>query len=404
MAEAVYIMSAARTPMCEYEGSKTGDGRPGGALGGVSAIDLAAVAAREAMSRSGVEPDRVEQIIFGNVMQTSTDAIYGARHIGLKAGLPIPVPALTVNRLCGSGIQAVVNAAEQVLLGEARIVLAGGTENMSQAPHVIRGARRGFKLGQGQLEDSLMAGLFDTHCGLYMAQTAEKLARRFGITREAQDAYAVRSHAARQRARENGVFAHEIVPVEGPRGRGRTATVLDDDHLRPDTSMEALAKLPPAFGEDGTVTAGNASGIVDGAAAAVVVDEAAATELPGDPLARVGAWAYVGVEPSEMGIGPAPAIRSVLERARLRLADIDLFEINEAFAGQYLAVEKDLGLDRDRVNVNGGAIALGHPLGATGTRLLLTLGMEMKRRGAKRGIASACIGGGQGIALLIERD
>jgi acetyl-CoA acetyltransferase family protein len=345
----------------------------------------------------------VDQVVFGNVMQTSTDAIYGARHIGLKAGVPVPGPALTVNRLCGSGIQSVITAAEQMLLGEARIVLAGGTENMSQAPHVIRGLRRGLRLGQGKLEDSLMEGLFDSYCGLYMAQTAEKLAGRFGVTREDQDEYALRSHHAAQRARENGVFAEEIVPVEVEAGRGRTVTVAEDDHMRLDTSLEALAKLPPAFGKDGSVTAGNASGIVDGAVGLVVADEDTVKELGADPLVRVVAWAYVGVDPSEMGIGPSPAIRSVLDRAKIALDDVDLFEVNEAFAAQYLSVERDLGLDREKVNVNGGAIALGHPLGATGARLLLTLSLELRRRGARRGIASACIGGGQGIAMLVER-
>jgi len=404
MANSVYILNGARTPMTEYEGSKTGDGRPGGALGRVSALDLGALVSKEALKRSNMDPERVDQIIFGNVMQTSGDGLYGARHIGLKAGIPVPVPALTVNRLCGSGMQSVINAAQEILLGEAQVVVAGGTENMSQAPHVIRGLRRGRRLGQGELEDSLMVALLDTYCGLYMAQTAEKLARRHGITREAQDEYAVRSHSAAQRARESGVFAEEIVPVEVPAGHGKTVTVEHDDHMRLDTNLEALSKLPPAFGKDGMVTAGNASGIVDGAAAVVVVDEATAKEAGGEPMARIGAWAYVGVDPSEMGIGPAPAIRRVLEKAKLSLGDIDLFEINEAFAGQYLSVEKDLGLDRDRVNVNGGAIALGHPLGATGTRLLITLAKELGRRGGKRGIASACIGGGQGIALLIERD
>lgn len=404
MSKAVFIVNGVRTPMCEYEGSKTGDGRPGGALGRVSALSLAATASREAMSRSGVDPARIDHVIFGNVMQTSGDAIYGARHIGLQAGVPVPVPALTVNRLCGSGIQAVINSAEQILLGEGKVILAGGTENMSQAPHILRGLRRGLKLGQGQLEDSLMVALMDTQCGLYMAQTAEKLARRYEVTREDQDAYALRSHSAAQKARESGVFAQEIVPVEVPLGRGKTAKVEHDDHMRLDTDMEALSKLPPAFSKDGMVTAGNASGIVDGAAALVVADETTTKELTGDPLGRVGAWAAVGVEPSEMGIGPAPAIRRVLEKASLNLSDIDLFEINEAFAGQYLSVEKDLGLDREKVNVNGGAIALGHPLGATGARLLLTLGMEMRRRNAKRGIASACIGGGQGIAMLLLRD
>jgi acetyl-CoA acetyltransferase family protein len=296
-----------------------------------------------------------------------------------------------------------VNAAQEIQTGEARIVLAGGTESMSQAPHVIRGLRRGLRLGQGALEDSLMVALVDTYCGLAMAQTAEKIAREHDISREAQDLYALRSHRAAQRARENGVFAQEIVPVEIPTGGGRVDSVAHDDHMRPNTDMDQLTKLPPAFGKDGMVTAGNASGIVDGAASVVVADEETVKGLGAEPLARVVAWAYVGVEPSEMGLGPVPAIRKVLDRAGRKLADIDLFEINEAFAGQYLAVEKDLGLDRDKVNVNGGAIAIGHPLGATGTRLLLTLALEMSRRKARRGIASACIGGGQGIATLIER-
>jgi acetyl-CoA acyltransferase 2 len=403
MAKAVYIVNGARTPMCEYEGSKTGDGRPGGALGRVSAVDLAALASVEAMKRSNVAPDRIEQVIFGNVMQTSGDAIYGARHIGLQAGVPVPVPALTVNRLCGSGVQSVIQATEQILLGESKLILAGGTENMSQAPHVIRGARRGFKLGQGALEDSLMVGLFDTQCGLYMAQTAEKLARKYGVTREEQDRYALRSHSEATRAQKDGVFAEEIVPVAAPAGRGKTVTVDRDDHMRTQTDLEQLAKLPPAFTKDGMVTAGNASGIVDGAAAMVIADEATVKALGTEPLARIVSWAYVGVEPSEMGIGPAPAIRRALEKAKLTLVDLDLIEVNEAFAGQYLAVEKELGLDRARVNVNGGAIALGHPLGATGARLLLTLTMEMRRRGARRGVASACIGGGQGTAMIVER-
>jgi acetyl-CoA acetyltransferase family protein len=243
----------------------------------------------------------------------------------------------------------------------------------------------------------------DTYCGLYMAQTAEKLSRRYEVTREDQDRYALRSHAAAQAAREKGIFAQEIVPVEIPAGKGKTVRVEADDHMRLDTSMEALAALPPAFGKDGTVTAGNASGIVDGAAAMVVAGEDALKELSGEPLARVVSWAYVGVEPSEMGIGPVPAIRLLMEKTNLSIRNIDLFEINEAFAAQILPVEKELKIDREKLNVNGGAIALGHPLGATGTRLLLTLALEMKRRGARRGVASACIGGGQGIAMLLER-
>ena len=400
----IYIVDGARTAMTEYEGSRTGDGRPGGAFGRVSALDLGAAAGAEALKRSGVAADAVDQVIFGNVMQTSGDGLYGARHVGLKAGVPKEVPALTVNRLCGSGIQSVINSAEQIALGEAGTVLAGGTENMSQAPYVVYGARAGFKLGQGKMEDSLLVALMDSYCKLFMAQTAEKLADKHGISREAQDEYALRSQTEAKRAQDSGLLAEEIVAVEVPVGRKKTVTVDQDDHLMPQSTMEGLAKLPTAFGKDGYVTAGNASGIVDGAAAVVVTDEAGLKAAGRDPLARIAAWHFVGVEPSEMGIGPVPAIRGVLEKTGLGLDDIDLFEINEAFAAQYLAVEKELGLNRDKVNVNGGAIALGHPLGATGTRLLITLGKELARRNAKRGIASACIGGGQGIAMLIERS
>ncbi|NNF06035.1 MAG: thiolase family protein [Candidatus Eisenbacteria bacterium] len=398
----VFILDGARTPMCEYEGSRTGDGRPGGAFGRTSALELGGVAAAEALKRSGVAPDQVDQVIFGNVMQTSGDALYGARHVGLKAGVPIDVPALTVNRLCGSGIQALMSASEQIMLGEAKVVLAGGTENMSQSPHVIYGARAGFKLGQGKLEDSLMLGLLDTQCNLYMAQTAENLATKHGVTREEQDQYALRSQTEAFRAQESGLLGEEIVPVEVRAGR-KTLTIDKDDHLMPQSTIEGLAKLRAAFSKEGTVTAGNASGIVDGAASLVIADEATTKSLGKEPLGRITAWHVQGVEPSEMGIGPVPAIKGVLEQTGLTVDDIDLFEINEAFAAQYLSVERALELNRDKVNVNGGAIALGHPLGATGSRLVLTLTKEMKRRGVKRGIASACIGGGQGIALLVER-
>jgi acetyl-CoA acetyltransferase family protein len=326
--------------------------------------------------------------------------------VALKAGLPIEVPALTVNRLCGSGIQAAISGAHHIQLDEAEIVLAGGMESMSQAPHVMRGLRTGLKLGQGKLEDSLYEALLDPMCGLFMAQTAEKCAAQYSISRQEQDCYALRSQQRAGEAWSSGRFAEEVVAVEVKRrGPSRSAepTVVDrDDHLRPDTTIEALAKLPAAFSKDGTVTAGNASGIVDGGAAIVLASAKAVGERGLKPLARLRAWATVGVEPSTMGMGPAPAIRKLLTRAGLSLEEIDLFEINEAFAGQYLAVEKELGLDRERVNVNGGAIALGHPLGMTGTRLLFTLALELRRRGARRGIASACIGGGQGIAALIE--
>jgi acetyl-CoA acyltransferase 2 len=387
----IFILGGARTPMTEYAG----------ALRDISALELGAVAAHGALDRSGVEPGWVDHVVFGNVMQTSADAIYGARHVALKAGLPISVPALTVNRLCGSGIQSAVTGAQHIQLGEAEIVLAGGMESMSQAPHVVRGLRNGLKLGQGKLEDSLYEALLDPICGLFMAQTAERCAAKYSISRDEQDKYALRSQQCADEAWKIGFFAEEVVPVEVKTRKGSTF-VDRDDHLRPDTTLEALAKLPPAFSKDGTVTAGNASGIVDGAAAVVIASEEAVARHGFTPLARLVSWAAVGVDPSLMGMGPAPAIRKLLQRTSLTLDDIDLFEINEAFAAQYLAVEKELGLDRARVNVNGGAIALGHPLGMSGTRLLLTLSMELRRRGLKRGIASACIGGGQGIAALVE--
>jgi acetyl-CoA acetyltransferase family protein len=373
-----------------------------GALKDVSALELGAIAARAAFERTGVKPEWVEHAVVGNVMQTSSDAIYGARHVALKAGVPIEVPALTVNRLCGSGIQAAVSGAQLIRLGEADIVLTGGIESMSQAPHVIRGLRSGLKLAQGKLEDSLYEALLDPYCGLFMAQTAEKCAAKYDISREAQDAYALRSQQAASRAWAEGRFTDEIVPVE-IKSRKSTTVVDKDDHLRPDTTMEGLAKLPAAFSKDGTVTAGNASGIVDGGAALILASEKAVTARGLTPRARLVTWAYVGVDPSYMGMGPAPATRKALAQAGLSLADLDLIEVNEAFAGQYLAVEKELGLDRDRTNVNGGAIALGHPLGMTGTRLHLTLTHERARRGGRYGLATACIGGGQGIAAIVER-
>ena len=387
----VLILGGARTPMTEYVG----------AMKELSALELGAIAARGAFERTGIKPEWIDDVVFGNVLQTSADAIYGARHVALKAGVPIEVPALTVNRLCGSGIQAAISGAQHIQLGEASLVLTGGTESMSQAPHVMRGLRSGLKLGQGKLEDSLYECLLDTMCGLYMAQTAERCASRYDIPRQAQDVYALRSQQCAADAWDSGRLAEEVVPVEIKTRKGVT-TIERDDHLRPGTTIDDLARLPAAFSKDGTVTAGNASGIVDGGAALILGSEQAADARGLTPLARLAGWAVVGVEPSVMGMGPAPAIRRLLDKVGLSLADIDLFEINEAFAAQYLAVEKELGLDRERVNVNGGAIALGHPLGMSGTRLLLTLTHELRRRGAGRGIAAACIGGGQGIAALVE--
>jgi acetyl-CoA acetyltransferase family protein len=389
--------------MAEWIGGKRGDGLPGGALASMSAIDLGAVAARAAIERAGIPAATIDHVVMGNALQTSGDALYGARHVALKAGVPKEVPALTVNRLCGSGHQSVASAAQMLATGEATWVVAGGMENMSQAPHVLRGARGGIRLGPGSaLEDSLWVALKDSTCNLFMAQTSDNLARKFGITREQQDEFAFRSHSLANAANNNGRFAEERVPVTVQQGK-KTTVVDKDDHLFPHTTIEGLAKLPPAFGPESFVTAGNASGIVDGAAAVVVTTAERAKAAGAKPLGYVRGWASVGVEPEIMGFGPSPAIRKVLERAGMKLDQVDLFEINEAFAGQYLAVEKDLGLDRDKVNVNGGAIGLGHPLGATGTRLIYTLLIELGRRGKRWGIASACIGGGQGIAVLLER-
>jgi acetyl-CoA acetyltransferase family protein len=387
----VFVVGGARTPMADYVG----------ALKDVSALDLGAIAARGAFAKTGVDPAWIDHAVVGNVLQTSSDAIYGARHVALKAGVPVEVPALTVNRLCGSGIQAAVSGAQMIQLGEASLVLTGGIESMSQAPHVIRGLRSGLKLGQGKLEDCLWEALLDPYCGETMAMTAENCAARYGIAREDQDCFALRSQQLAARAWTEGRFIEEVVPVEIKSRKG--VQVVDrDDHMRPDTTIEILAKLAPAFKKDGTVTAGNASGIVDGGAALILASREAVERHGLKPIGRLVEWAAVGVEPALMGMGPAPATRKVLERAALSLDDIDLIEVNEAFAGQYLAVEKDLGLNRDRVNVNGGAIALGHPLGMSGTRLLLTVLLELRRRGKKRGLATACIGGGQGIAALVE--
>jgi acetyl-CoA acetyltransferase family protein len=387
----VFIIGGARTPMIDYVG----------ALKDVSALELGAIAARGAFARSGVKPEWVDHAVVGNALQTSADAIYGARHVALKAGVPVDVPAFTVNRLCGSGIQAAVNGAQMIQLGEASLVLTGGIENMSQAPHVIRGLRSGLKLGQGKLEDYLWDALLDPYCGCTMAMTAENCAAKYGISREDQDGFALRSQQLAARAWSEGRFADEVVPVEITTRKG--AQIVDrDDHMRPDTTMEILRKLPAAFKKDGTVTAGNASGIVDGGAALILASREAVDRHGLKPIGRLVDWAATGVDPTLMGMGPAPATRKVLARAGLSLDDIDLVEVNEAFAGQYLAVEKELGLNRERVNVNGGAIALGHPLGMTGTRLLLTVLLELRRRGKTRGLATACIGGGQGIAAIVE--
>ena len=387
----VVVVAGARTPMARYTG----------VFSEVSAIDLGAHAAKVAIQRSGVSPHDVDHVVFGNVLQTSADAIYGARHVGLKAGLKTEAPAVTVNRLCGSGIEAIVQGAHRLLLGESEIVLAGGMENMTQAPFEIRGARTGVKLGGGALEDFLFVGLTDSYCGMPMALTAEKLAEQTGITRKDADAYALRSQQAAEASYRAGNFKDEIAPVEVKQGK-KTTLVSEDDHRRPETTMETLEKLPPSFKKDGIVTAGNASGIVDGAAGVVLTREKTARDRGLKPIGRIVSWGVVGVDPTIMGIGPVPSTRKALQAAGLKLEQMDRVEVNEAFAAQYLAVEKELGLDRDKTNVNGGAIALGHPLGATGTRLVITLLNELRRKDLRYGLATACIGGGQGIAIIVE--
>jgi acetyl-CoA acetyltransferase family protein len=372
-----------------------------GAFKDISAIELAAVASREAIRRAGTDPAEFDHAIFGNVVQTSSDALYGARHVALKAGLKTETPAVTVNRLCGSGIESIAQAAMRILLGDSTLVLAGGMENMTQSPHVIRGARTGFKLGEGKLEDSLMSGLLDTYCGCNMAETAENVAAEYGVTRKDSDEYALRSQQAAEAAVLARKMRDEIVPVEVKVGR-KTELFSVDDHRRPETTLETLSKLGPAFRKDGIVTAGNASGIVDGAAAVVVTHAKTADARGWKPLGRIVSWATVGVEPRIMGIGPVPASQKALAAAGLQIAQMDRVEVNEAFAPQYLAVEKGLGLDRAKTNVNGGAIALGHPLGASGTRLILTLLLELRRTNLRYGLATACIGGGQGIAMIVE--
>ncbi len=372
-----------------------------GALKGQSATDLGVHASKAALAQAGVKPEHVGHVVFGNVMQTSVDAIYCARHIGLRSGLPITTPALTVNRLCGSGFQAIVNGAEQLLLDDAEVVLVGGTENMTQAPHVLRGAREGYAFGKAPaLEDSLWSALSDPYVNLPMAVTAENLATKYGITRDDCDDYALSSQKRWAAANEAGLFKSEIAAVELTSKKG-TVNFEVDEHPRPQTTKEILGKLNPVFKKDGVVTAGNASGICDGAAALVVTTEEFAKRNGLTPLARLVGWGVAGVDPSIMGIGPAPAIKNALERTGLSLGDIDLFEVNEAFAPQYLAVEKELGLPREKTNVNGGAIALGHPLGASGARITAHLVYELGRRKGKFAVGSACIGGGQGMAVVL---
>jgi acetyl-CoA acetyltransferase family protein len=383
-------------------GVRTGFGTFGGSLKDQSAIDLGAVAARHALERSGVPPTEIGHAVFGNALQTSPDAIYLARHVALKAGLPIECPAVTVNRLCGSGFESITQGAQLILLGEAEAVLAGGAESMSQAPHVVRGARWGLRLGPAApLEDLLWEALKDPQCGFSMAETAENLAGQYKLSRQAVDEVALASQQRAKKAWDDCVFQDEVVAVP-VKQKGQTVEYRADEHMRPNTTLEVLSSLKPYFKKDGLVTAGNASGIVDGAAATVIASERFAKARGLKPLGRLVAWGVVGVEPKYMGIGPAPATRKVLQKAGMRLEQMDLVEVNEAFAPQYLAVEQELGLDRSKTNVHGGAIAIGHPLAATGTRISIHLLHALRRAGNQYGLGSACIGGGQGLAVIVE--
>lgn len=389
----IVIVAGARTPFGAF----------GGSLKDFTATDLGVFAAKAAIARSGIDAKDIDQVIFGNAQQTSADAIYLARHVGLRSGTKIETPALTLNRLCGSGFQSIVSAAEQILLDEAEVVLAGGTESMSQAPHVVRGARWGIPFGQtgGAFSDSLWEALTDSYTGFAMAITAENLAQQYSISREACDEFALRSQQTYKKAFDAGFFNEEIAPIELQTRKGVTL-LTNDEHPRPATTLEALARLKPVFKKDGVVTAGNASGICDGGAAVVVttMDYARAHNLK--PLGRLVGWGLSGCDPTIMGIGPVPAARQAFARTGLGLNEMELVEVNEAFAPQYLAVEKALELDRDRTNVHGGAIAVGHPLATSGTRITLTLLHALRKMGGRYGLGSACIGGGQGIAVIVE--
>lgn len=390
--ENVYIVDGARTAFTEF----------GGSFKDVDAVQLGVATAVEALNRAKVKPEQIDHVIYGGVITTGANSAYLARHICLYAGVPQEVPALTLNRLCGSGLQSVVTAAQHILLGEANAVLAGGAENMSQSPYSNFKQRfSNAKMGNMEFIDMLGATLTDQYTGEGMGMTAEKLANQYSISRTEQDEFALLSHDRAAKAKDEGKFKDEIVPVNVSSRKG-DIVIDSDEHIKPGGSIEALSKLRPAFKKDGTVTAANASGINDGAASIVVSSEAFVQENNLKPIAKIVSWGTAGVDPTIMGIGPVPAIRKALERANLTVSDIDIFEINEAFAAQYLAVEKELGLDRDKTNVNGGAIALGHPVGASGTRILLSAAYELQRRKAKYACVSLCIGGGQGIAMVIE--
>ena len=402
--EDVVIVGGARTPFCEWQGGKRGDGLPGGLLKDISALKLGEIAIRGALENTGTSPENVDHVIMGYALQTCDQAIFGARHAGLGAGIPQEVPMLTLSRICGSGVQSIVTGAQMIMLGEASTVVSGGMENLSQSPHVLRGMRDTYKLArppkkdtvlEKDMEDYLFTNLLDGMCGSFMAQTSDEICRRKGITREETDDFAALSHSRTATSIENGTWKQEIVPVGD-------ITYKDEDHVVLDSTKESLSKLRTAFGPESLVTAGNASGVVDGAAAVVIKSASQASSDGDKPLARIVSWGIVGLEPAIMAYGPVPSSRLALEKAGLTIEDIDRWEINEAFAGQAVACIKDLGIDFEKVNVNGGAVGLGHPLAATGTRLVLTLAHELKRCGGKYGVATACIGGGQGIAMIIE--
>ena len=404
MAEEVVIVGGARTPFCEWQGGKRGDGQPGGLLKDVSALKLGEIAIKGALEKTGTSPGDVDHVVMGYALQTCDQAIFGARHAGLGADIPQEVPMLTLSRICGSGVQSIVTGAQMIMLNEAETVVAGGMENLSQAPHVLRGMRDTYKLArpprtgtelEKDMEDYLFTNLLDGMCGSFMAQTSDEICKRKGVTREETDEFAALSHSRTAKSIAEGIWEQEVVPVN-------EVTYKDEDHVVLDSTPESLAELRTAFGPDSLVTAGNASGVVDGAAA-VVIKSASKAKADGDkPLARIVSWGIVGLEPAIMAYGPVPSSRLALEKAGLSIDDIDRWEINEAFAGQAVACVKDLGLDFEKVNVNGGAVGLGHPLAATGTRLVLTLAHELQRCGGKYGVATACIGGGQGIAMVIE--
>jgi acetyl-CoA acyltransferase 2 len=390
----IVFLSAKRTAMGTF----------GGSLKEFSANQLGAFAAKAAIESAGIDAGVIGHVVFGNALQTSSDAIYHARHVGLLAGVPIETPALTVNRLCGSGFQAIASGAQEIIMADADVALVGGAESMSQAPHVLRGARFGdLRLGEPTkaFEDLLWAALTDTQCDMSMAQTAEKLADKYGVTREEADEIAFQSQQRAKAAWDAGRFDAEVVGITIKTRKGETE-FKTDEHMRPETTREALGALRPYFRKDGLVTAGNASGIGDGAAALIIASADWANRNGAKPLARLVSWGIAGVEPDIMGIGPAPASRKALEKAGLQLEQMDLVEVNEAFAPQAAAVSKELGLDPSKTNVDGGAIALTHPLAASGARITTHLIHELRRRGARYGLGSACIGGGQGMAVVVE--